>query len=422
VAERNKLIFVYAHWEGMNYPKLMGTLSASEIRGKEIFSFEYDPGWLDSDKRFLLDPGLQFFTGPQYIYDSKPNFGIFSDSSPDRWGRMLIKRRESLEARLNQRAERRLLESDYLLGVFDGSRMGGLRFKTSKDGDFLDNNDSFASPPWTSLRELENASLKIEDNDYENSTSYIDWLNLLVAPGSSLGGARPKAGVTDPGKRLWIAKFPSRHDLRDSGLWEMIAYEIAVKAGIMMSECRVESFTSTHHTFLTKRFDRSSKGERIHFTSAMTMLGYNDGADAGTGASYLEIAEFIVRNSAAPNDDLKQLWTRIVFNIAVSNTDDHLRNHGFLLTPSGWRLSPAFDINPEPGGYGLSLNITENDNRLDMKLALDAAPFFRLNHDECNSIIKHVTEVVGQWEIIADKYGISSSEKRLMASAFLYQL
>ncbi len=421
MAERAKKIYVYAHWEGMPEAELMGTLLASESRGKEIFSFEYDEAWLKSGERVLLDPGLQFYSGPQYVYDEKPNFGLFTDSSPDRWGRMLIKRREAFEARSQDRPEKRLFESDFLLGVYDGSRMGGLRYKTDKNDEFLDNNHKFASPPWASIRELENASLKLEEEDAEKSSSYRLWLNLLVAPGSSLGGARPKAGVRDSENQLWIAKFPGRKDAVDLGAWEMVVHELAGRAGIQMSDCRAERFTIRHHTFLTKRFDRSPKLERIHYSSAMTMLGYSDGAEAAAGVSYLEIAEFLVRHGAAPDEDLKQLWKRIVFNIAVSNTDDHLRNHGFLLIPYGWRLSPAFDINPDPGSSGLSLNITENDNRLDPDLALEAAPFFRVGHREGKEIITKTRDVVSLWPAFADRYGISSFEKELMSRAFIAQ-
>lgn len=418
MADGYRNIYVYAHWEGMPAAQLMGELSVSESRGKEIFSFEYNGAWLESLERVLLDPSLQFYSGPQYLFDEKPNFGLFTDSSPDRWGRMLIKRREAFNARLQKRPEKRLLESDFLLGVYDGSRMGGLRYKTDENGEFLDNNHRFASPPWTSLRELENASLKLEEEDSEKSESYYQWLNLLVAPGSSLGGARPKAGVQDSDNHLWIAKFPGRYDAIDSGAWEMVVHELALRAGIKMSGCKVLAFTSRHHTFLTKRFDRSPKGERIHYASALTMLGYSDGADAAAGASYLELAEFLMQHGAEPDEDLKQLWKRIVFNIAVSNTDDHLRNHGFLLSPSGWRLSPAFDINPEPEGVGLSLNITENDNRLDAELALEAAPFYRVGHDEGKKLIEEIRSTVRSWPVFADTYGIGSFEKEQMAKAF----
>lgn len=418
MADRYKNIQVYSHWEGMEDPILMGELSASEVRGKEVFSFTYDNGWLQTQGRSILDPALHFYSGPQYLYDEKPNFGVFTDSSPDRWGRMLIKRREALRAREGKRPERRLLESDFLLGVHDGSRMGALRFKADPNGPFLDSDHRFATPPWTSLRQLESASLNLQDESSSENPSYSRWLDLLVAPGSSLGGARPKASVLAPDGTLWIAKFPGKSDAADIGLWERLTVDLAKNCGIGMAESRCNSFTSAHHTFLTKRFDRSKEGTRIHFASAMTMLGYSDGADAASGASYLEIAAFLVRHGAEPEKDLRQLWKRIVFSIAVSNTDDHLRNHGFLLTPEGWRLSPAFDINPDPDGYGLSLNISENDNSLNAELALETAPFYRITTDEGRHIIAQTRREVAQWSELARRYRIPHSEQERMARAF----
>lgn len=418
MADRYKNIQVYSHWEGMEDPVLMGELSASEVRGKEVFSFTYDNGWLQTQGRSILDPALHFYSGPQYLNDEKPNFGVFTDSSPDRWGRMLIKRREALRAREGKRPERRLLESDFLLGVHDGSRMGALRFKTDPNGPFLDSDQRFATPPWTSLRQLESASLNLQDENSSENPSYSRWLDLLVAPGSSLGGARPKASVLAPDGTLWIAKFPGKSDAADIGLWEMLTVDLAKKCGIGMAESRCNSFTSAHHTFLTKRFDRSKEGTRIHFASAMTMLGYSDGADAASGVSYLEIAAFLVRHGAEPEKDLRQLWKRIVFSIAVSNTDDHLRNHGFLLTPEGCRLSPAFDINPDPEGYGLSLNISENDNSLNAELALETAPFYRITTDKGRHIIDQIRRAVAQWSDLARRYRIPHSEQEQMARAF----
>lgn len=413
-----KRIIVYAHWEGMKNPECMGTLSVSYVRGKEIFSFEYSSNWLKTDKGYILDPDLQQYTGPQYTKADKPNFGIFLDSSPDRWGRVLMKRREALKAETENRAEKKLLESDFLLGVFDGNRMGALRFKTETSGDFLDNNKYFATPPWTSIRDLEYASMQLEQTGSEKDPDYSKWINMLIAPGSSLGGARPKAGVLDIDKNLWIAKFPSGNDERDIGAWEMIVHELAVKAGINVPMCKAEKFSSSHHTFLTKRFDRISGNERVHFASAMTMLGYNDGDNAASGVSYLELAEFLIRYGSKTTRDLKELWKRIVFSIGISNTDDHLRNHGFLLSPKGWQLSPAYDINPVPHGYGLSLNISENDNRLDTGIALKVAPYFRIDQNEGKSIISEIKSIIPLWREIADKYNISGREQDEMKTAF----
>ena len=418
MSNKQKSIIVYAHWAGIKNPECMGALSVSYVRGKEIFSFEYNSNWLRTDKGYILDPDLQQYTGPQYAKTDKHNFGIFLDSSPDRWGRVLMKRREALSAGIENRAERKLLESDFLLGVFDGNRMGALRFKTDTDGDFLDNNKYFAAPPWTSIRDLEYASMQLEQTGSEKDQDYSKWINMLIAPGSSLGGARPKAGVLDIDKNLWIAKFPSGNDERDIGAWEMIVHELAVKAGINVPMCKAERFSSRHHTFLTKRFDRTSNNERVHFASAMTMLGYNDGDNTSSGVSYLELAEFLIQNGANTTLDLKELWKRIVFSICISNTDDHLRNHGFLLSSKGWRLSPAYDINPDPHGYGLSLNISENDNRLKTDIALKVAPYFRIDQNEGESIINDVKSIIPQWTKIVDKYDISEREKGEMKTAF----
>ncbi|MDA3939740.1 MAG: HipA domain-containing protein [Spirochaetia bacterium] len=414
-----KIILVYAHWKGIDQPELMGNLSVSTVRAKEIFSFEYSSGWLEKGIGFIIDPDLSFYSGPQYTKPDKTNFGIFLDSSPDRWGRVLMKRREAIDAIQDGRSERELLESDFLLGVFDGNRMGALRFKTEQDGEFLDNNRNFATPPWISIRDLEYASLQLDKSNSESSDNYQKWLNMLITPGSSLGGARPKAGIIDKDKNLWIAKFPKGNDSRDIGAWEMIVHELAVKAGINVPECKAEKFSSTHHTFLTKRFDRDSIQQRLHFASAMTMLGHSDGDNASSGVSYLELAEFLVQYGSNTTQDLKELWKRIVFSICISNTDDHLRNHGFILNRKGWQLSPAYDINPVPHGYGLTLNISENDNRLDTDITLKVAPYFRIDITEGKLIIKKIKSVVANWSNIADKYDIPNYEKREMKTAFI---
>lgn len=412
-------IYVYADWVELNGATLMGILTSDLLRGKEIFSFEYDQDWLESGFAHTLDPDLQFFKGPQYLSsEEKFNFGLFLDSSPDRWGRVLMQRREAAEARLQDRRPNKLFETDYLLGVYDGHRMGGLRFKLDSDGAYLSDNEQQASPPWTSIRELEQISLRLEEEDAIDNPDYLQWLNMLVNPGSSLGGARPKASVLDPDNNLWIAKFPSNNDQSDIGAWEMVTYELATAAGINMVECQAKKFSSKHHTFLTKRFDRTNDGKRIHFTSAMTQLGYTDGADAAEGVSYLELVDFISNNGSNIEEDLHELWRRIVFSICVSNTDDHLRNHGFLLSDNGWQLSPAYDINPIENGTGLKLNISEDDNALDLDLAMEVNEYFRLDEAKALKTIKEVTNVVKNWRQVATKYGISKSNQELKATAF----
>lgn len=412
-------VYVYADWYDLKEPALMGVLHSELLRGKEVFSFEYEKNWLQSEHVQLLDPDLQLFSGKQYLNDlDKHNFGMFLDSSPDRWGRILMRRREAAIARQEQRNPTNLFETDYLLGVYDNHRMGGLRFKLDPQGPFLNDNKEMASPPWTSIRELEQISLRLEEDDVINDPEYMKWLNMLVAPGSSLGGARPKASVVDTNDNLWIAKFPSKNDQSDIGGWEIVTYELALAAGINMAQAQAKKFTTNNHTFLTKRFDRTESGERIHFASAMTLLGYMDGEDHGDGASYLELVEFIITNGANVKEDLEQLWRRIVFSICVSNTDDHLRNHGFILTPRGWILSPAFDINPVETGTGLKLNISDSDNALDLNLALEVSTYFRLSQERAFQIIQEVKNALRNWRTIARKYGLSHLDCELKSTAF----
>lgn len=407
-------ILVYADWIELEGPALMGTLSVAHTKGREIFSFAYDKAWLDRGLAQNLDPDLQLFAGTQYLSTGKKNFGIFLDSSPDRWGRVLMVRREAISARMESRKAKTLFEEDYLLGVFDAHRMGALRFKKETNGLFLHDNASLASPPWTSLRELEFASLQLEKDVLTDEES-LKWLNMLMAPGASLGGARPKASVIDPKDNLWIAKFPSGNDQVDIGGWEMVVNVLAKEAGLNIADGQVKKFNSKHHTFLTKRFDRAKGNNRIHFASAMTLLGYSDGAE---GVSYLDLAEFIMQNGANVKDDLEELWRRIVFNISVKNTDDHLRNHGFLLTPQGWILSPAFDVNPVYHGRGLTLNISETDNSLDFDLTRSVAKYFRVSGNKATTIISKIRQAASKWQKAAKAYKIPASEQDLMAQAF----
>lgn len=416
--ERRQLL-VYTDWQGLPAgPHLMGTLSAVPVRGKEVFSFAYDAQWLALPQAQTLDPALQLFAGPQYLPEDQSNFGLFLDSSPDRWGRLLMRRREAALARQEERRERLLLESDYLLGVFDGHRMGGLRFKTDPAGPFLNDNRAMAAPPWTSLRELEHASLQLERVDAPQDPDYLKWLFMLVAPGSSLGGARPKASVVDEHGQLWIAKFPSGQDEHDVGAWEAVVNELAQAAGLQVATGRAQRFNSRHHTYLSQRFDRTATGERLHFASAMTLLGYQDGTDHQDGASYLDLVGLLVQQGARVAEDLTELWRRIVFNICVSNTDDHLRNHGFLLTSQGWRLSPAFDLNPIRYGQGLKLNISETDNALDLALAREVAPYFRLSAAQADAVLTQVAHAVRQWPGVASRHQLSRTEQEMMAGAF----
>jgi len=407
-------ILVYANWVGIPEPLKVGVLRSSLIRGSEHFSFSYDPTWLTSPYSQKIDPDLHLYQGEQHSSDDR-NFRVFLDSCPDRWGRLIMQRREAVWARQENRKPKKLTEADYLLGVHDLHRMGALRFKLDENGSFLDDNSELAAPPISSLRELEIATLEVEKPGVNLSPDYQKWINMLISPGSSLGGARPKASVMDEEGNLWIAKFPSLYDDYDVAAWEMLVYKLAIEAGIDMALSMIKKLNHHHHTFLSKRFDRIS-GERLHFSSAMTQLGYFDGE---AGASYIELAEFLIENGANTKSDLAQLWRRIVFYIAISNTDDHLRNHGFIHTDKGWVLSPAYDINPVADGIGLHLNIDEFDNQLDFTLAFSVIDYFQLSQERAENIHQEVIDAVKKWRKVANELCINKDEQEMMATAFM---
>lgn len=409
-------ILVYADWLHLDRPTLIGTLSAHQGKGRKTFSFSYDENWLVTEKQFLLDPDITWNKGQQFPL-GKFNFGVFNDSMPDTWGRTLMKRREAAIAKEEKRAARNLHDLDFLLGVNDESRMGGLRFKLKENESFLNNDKTRPTPPWSSVRELQQGVSLIE-SEKENK-EVRKWLSILLAPGSSLGGARPKANVIDEKGNLWIAKFPSKEDTIDKAAWEFLAYRLATKAGIEMAECKIEKVAGKYHTFFTKRFDRL-KEARIHFASAMTMTGNNEDTIKNNTPSYLDIAEFIQFNESNNKKELHQLWRRLVFNIAISNTDDHLRNHGFLLNKTGWQLSPAYDINPSIDKDGLSLNIDSDNNALDFDLAISVGEYFQLKENEMTAILSEIKGVVKNWKTEAAKIGISKAEISLMSPAFKF--
>lgn len=407
-------IYVYADWIGLSQPTLVGILSAYQAKGRKAFSFEYDKQWLKTNAQRLIDPDIQFYSGQQFP-NNKENFGVFLDSMPDTWGRTLMKRREAQLAKVNGTKAKTLYDIDFLLGVYDETRMGAFRFKLDVDGNFLDNDTEKSTPPWSTVRELQQAVVYYE-NDEENE-AINKWLKLLIAPGSSLGGARPKANILDENNGLWIAKFPSKNDTIDKAAWEFLTYKLAINAGLEMAECRLEKVNGQYHTFFTKRFDRVGT-DRIHFSSAMTMTGNNEDTIKDNPASYLDIVEFIQDNGCRVDENLAQLWRRVVFNIAVSNTDDHLRNHGFILNDEGWKLSPVYDLNPSIDKDGLALNIDMHNNALDFDVAKSVGEYFRLNDRQMDSIIAEVLTAVKGWESMAKEIGIPKAEQELMRSAF----
>ena len=412
-----KNIYTWECWTS-GQPQLMGILWTETLRGKETCSFEFVPQWLKvhSDLRFL-DPDLAPYCGRQHAPVAKKLFGLFSDTCPDRWGRHLMDRMERIVADREHRSPRHLIETDYLLGVYDSVRMGSLRFSLQKEGPFLGCGQELAMPPWSALRDLEVASLAFEEDKDPFSTR---WLSQLLAPGSALGGARPKVTVQAADGSLWIAKFPSQHDERNSGAWEQTVHELAKACGLNVPGSHLLRFSDAGSTYLVKRFDRDGKGrdggQRIHFASAMCLLGQTDGC---ADSSYLDLADFITRAGASPREDLSELWQRIVFSMAVTNTDDHLRNHGFLLTPKGWRLSPLYDVNPDPRGNKLSLNVAPDDPRIHIDLALEVAPFFGLTPEEAEGMARKILNTVrNEWRRTATGCGLSRAEQEEMAPAF----
>lgn len=416
------IIAIYADWDGLPAPLRLGVLHAQRGAGRELFEFAFDtaalvhPDVLD----LQLDPRLGLFEGRQHPPQGHETFGVFSDASPDRWGRLLMRRRLEREQRAGRVPRTvRLHESDYLLGVHDAFRVGALRLRLDDAGDFLDNRHGVAAPPFVQLRELEAASLALERDDNNTAAAGDDWLRMLIAPGGSLGGARPKASVADPNGHLWIAKFPSVRDEHNVGAWELVVHTLARACQLQVPDSMARRFANPHHTFLVKRFDRTADGRRLHFASAMTLTGHQDGDDGSTGVSYLEIARVLINHGAQTDADLQELWSRIVFNLLVSNTDDHLRNHGFILMPGkGWRLSEAYDMNPVPGSQGLKLNISEADNAMDLDLVRSVAHYFRVDTETADAIIERSQAVVRQWPTIADRLGLPVREQERMASAF----
>ena len=414
-------IGVYADWVGLAEPLRLGWLHARRGADREVFEFAFDAVALahPAARNLHLDPRLGRFEGRQHPPQGHETFGVFADASPDRWGRMLMRRRLERAQRAGQVGRAiRLHESDYLLGVHDAYRSGALRMRLDDTGEFLDNQHGAAAPPFVQLRVLEAASLALERDENNTAAAGDEWLRMLIAPGGSLGGARPKASVVDPQGQLWIAKFPSVRDEHDVGAWELVLQTLAKGCGLAVAQSLARKFASQQHTFLVKRFDRTPAG-RLHFASAMTLTGRLDGDDASAGASYLEIARVLIDQGANTVADLRELWSRIVFNMLVSNTDDHLRNHGFILVPGkGWRLSDAYDMNPVPGSQGLTLNVSEGDNAIDLDLARSVAPYFRVSKKLANEIVSRSQAVVRQWPKIADSLKVRAREQEQMAAAF----
>ena len=392
-------------------PKKVGRLWTRVRAGKETASFEYESTWLQSQERFPLEPGLSLTSDSFHTDEVQSIFGSIGDSAPDRWGRTLMRRAERKRATRENRQPRTLFEADFLLLVDDETRQGAMRFKTDDDGPFLSNDPDQRVPPFIELPRLLAASERVlEENETDED------LKLLLAPGSSLGGARPKASVRNRGGRLCLAKFPSATDEFDVVSWEALALTLARRSGIDVPDWSVEKI-GNRKVLVIERFDRTG-AKRIPFLSAMSMLSSRDNETR----SYLEIADSLRMHGDQPRTDLKELWRRIVFNILISNTDDHLRNHGFLFFGgSGWRLSPAYDLNPTPLEFKpryLSTAIDLEDTWASIDLAMETAGYYGLKVDEAKEVVKAVGSEVRNWRLHASQIGISGPEMERMASAF----
>ncbi|MBO4287947.1 MAG: HipA domain-containing protein [Kiritimatiellae bacterium] len=384
------------------HERKLGTLEYDELRGKEVVSFELEGDFILHPSISFLGPDIGLFRGKQYPILSY-GFGMFQDASPDSWGRKIIRRRAK---------KGNLRESDYLLGVFDLTRVGALRFKLEGTTRFVNADENTPAPPWTTLRSLEDASRRFEEDDSDETA-----LAVLLRPGTSLGGARPKASVTAPDGSLWLAKFPSKEDDFDTGAWEYLVHILAKNAGLNVPDALAQKFSKTGTTFLCRRFDREGV-RRIPFASAMTMLGCEDRQEGGNG-TYIDIAGFLMQHGAKPDVDLPELWRRMVFSLLVSNTDDHLRNHGFIGENGAWRLSPAYDLNANiKRPQMLTLELETGIPIESVDTLLDASEYFRLDKTTANGQLEHIRSAVAQWRDIANRLGIPRREQQDMAGCF----
>lgn len=415
-----KTLYVYAGFDWLTKPLLVGELGYESLRGSDSYAFKFNEEWLGKYGSLYLSADINNYPGQQYTQPGRDIFGCFSDALPDRWGRLLLNRREQILATEERRPIRKLSSFDYLMGIDDFSRMGGFRFKTAPDGEFINCDSHLRIPPLTDLRSLVAASMEVEKSEELNRLPEKKWIQQLVHPGSSLGGARPKAGVRDTDGCLYVAKFPSRNDDYDVSLWEHLSHLLAKKAGVTAAETSVIPTGEKYHALLSKRFDRTVDGRRIHFASAMTLLGLTDGCDAKTNNGYLDIVDFILQSCCHVEKNLRQLYRRVAFNIAIGNSDDHFRNHGFLLTPQGWTLSPAYDMNPTTNEYQ-SLLITATTNKADLNLLLEASEEYMIGKEEATRIIQEVTDAVKSWQKMALGLGIAKREMDLFESIFNHQ-
>ena len=414
-------LLVYADFNWLNKPELVGELCYEKLRGSDSYAFKFDENWLSIHAGIKLSEDINNYPGMQYTQPGNDIFGCFSDALPDRWGRTLLKRREQIQASEEKRVVRSLSSFDYLMGIDDFSRMGGFRFKRELNGDYINVSPSLKIPPLTEIRELIHASQEVEKSEENDILPEKKWITQLIQPGTSLGGARPKAGVLDEMGNLCIAKFPSKKDDYDTGIWEHFSHLLAQKAGIQVAQTRVLDGLGKYHTLLSRRFDRTDDAKRIHFASSMSLLGLKDGDNAQSGFGYLDIVDFIIQGCCDVEKNLHELYRRVAFNICIGNSDDHFRNHGFLLTPKGWTLSPAYDMNPTLNEYQ-SLLINESSNKADIRVLLDSCESYMINKEEAEIIIHDVQAAVSKWENLAIQLQIPIRERNIFKDRFKLNL
>lgn len=414
-------LLVFADFDWLDKPELVGELCYEKLRGSESYAFRFDDNWLKFHAGIKLSEDINNYPGLQYTQPGNDIFGCFSDALPDRWGRTLLKRREQIQASEEKRAVRNLSSFDYLMGIDDFSRMGGFRLKRELDGDFINVSPSLKIPPLTELRQLVLASQEVEKSEENDVLPEKKWIAQLIQPGTSLGGARPKAGVLDDSGNLCIAKFPSRKDDYDTGLWEHFSHLLARKAGIYAAQTKVLGGLGKYHTLLSKRFDRTDEGKRIHFASSMSLLGLRDGDNAQGGYGYLNIVDFILQSCCDVEKNLQELYRRVAFNICIGNSDDHFRNHGFLLTQRGWTLSPAYDMNPTLNEYQ-SLLINESSNKADIRTLLESCESYMIKKEVAENIIRQVQAAVAGWENLAVLLQIPAREVTMFKDRFKLNL
>lgn len=409
-------LFVYADFDWLETPQLIGELTCDSVRGSETYGFCYDKEWLAKFGDFFLSEDLQNYTGVQYARPGRDIFACFSDALPDRWGRTLLNRREQIAAADEQRAVRRLSSFDYLTGVDDVSRMGGFRFAETRGGRFINCDESLRVPPFANIKELMRAAREIEISEEKHLLPSKKWLVQLLHPGTSLGGARPKASVVDDDGCLTIAKFPSRKDDYDVAQWEHFCHVMGRKAGINVADTRT-IHGENYHILLSKRFDRNGNGKRLHFASALTLLGLTDGDNASTGYGYTDIVDFIIRHGSNVEQNLEELYRRVAFYIIVGNSDDHFCNHGFLLSRKGWELSPAYDINPTlADSQSLLINRSTSDS--DLSVLLSSAGEYMLSSQIAESIVDEVKTAMKTWRTEARRLGLPQRDIDMFAPRF----